>query len=103
MALRIKELRKMRGMTQTRLAELAGIDRTQLSKIETEREPANTRRLASIARALSVDVSDLFSSFDASGEASAIIQIFETLPPESRQAVLAHARALAAVKSDKEQ
>lgn len=98
MALRIKELRIQAGFTQQELAEKAGLERSQLSKIENEREPANTRRLSAIARALGVEVNDLFSSDKEPDETAAeILDAFRRLSPEQRDAVLAHARALVAL------
>lgn len=94
MALRLKELRLAAGLTQVELAARAGIERSQYSKIENEKEPANTRRLASLAQALGVTVSDLFSD-DADETRSALLAVFEQLTDAERDAVIAHARALA--------
>ena len=99
MALRIKELRKARGMTQSQLAELAGVERSQLSKIENEKEPANTRRLAAIASALRVGIEDLFSGErDAESYRASIVALMDVLNDDERQAIIAHAEALAGKK-----
>jgi transcriptional regulator with XRE-family HTH domain len=95
MGLRIKQLRNNRGLSQTLLAEKARISRSQLSEIENERKPANTRRLAAIAAALGVEVEDLFTS-DASGDPSRLVlELMRGLPPEDQEALLRHAKALA--------
>lgn len=100
MALRIKDLRTRAGYTQQQLADMAGIERSQLSKIENEREPANTRRLAQIAKALGVDVADLFEGPKDDILRRALLAAFDCLPEDHRKAVLAHARALAGTKGD---
>ena len=104
MSLRVKELRRQAGLTQQQLADMAGLERSQLSKVENEKEHVNTRRLAAIAKALKVPVSDLFedgSTRDA--QQNAILSVFESLPPDARAQVLAHARALAVMQQSEDQ
>ncbi len=61
MGFRIKELREERGMTQTELAEKAGVARATIWKLETgEDEITTTKTLIRIAEALGVGVNDLF-------------------------------------------
>lgn len=61
MGYRIKELREERGMTQTELAEKAGVARATIWKLETgEDEITTTKTLIRIAEALGVGVNDLF-------------------------------------------
>lgn len=92
MALRIKDLRKQKGWTQTDLAERANISRSQLAMIETGARSPNTRRLAAIAAALSVNPTDLFEQADDSH----LIALIRDLPPEDREALVRMAEALAA-------
>lgn len=101
MLLRIKELRQARGLTQQQLADKAGLERSQLSKIENGREPANTRRLNDIATALGVSAAELFSHDEADAYRASILSIFDSLDPEQREAVIAHARALVAMRKGK--
>lgn len=56
MELRIKEICKQKGITQAKLAEMTGITRPAISKLENP--TLNT--LVAIAEALDVPVSDLF-------------------------------------------
>lgn len=95
MALRIRELREQRGLTQQMLAEMAGISRSQLSEIENERKPANTVRLAAIAKALGQEVEDLFSQDDAESYRRVILDLMKSMHPDDRLAVIRHAQALA--------
>lgn len=66
----IRELRLKEGLTLAQVAELAGLSRGMLSKIETGSTTAGMDTLARIARALGVAMSVLFSKYDA-GTASA--------------------------------
>lgn len=61
MRYKIREIRESRHMTQTELAEKAGIARATLWKLESgEDEITTTKTLANIATVLGVSVSDLF-------------------------------------------
>ena len=94
MALRIQQLRKARGLTQEVLAAQAGLSRSQLSEIETEAKPANTRRLTALARALGVDVSELFEGGEREAYRYEIDAIMAELPDEDRDALMRIARAM---------
>lgn len=102
MALRVKELRKARGLSQEKLARLAGVSRSQLSEIETERKPANTRRLAAIAAALGVPVEALFATTSPvttsvdEGHQAEILQLMHKMGSEDLKTLLRIARAMAA-------
>jgi transcriptional regulator with XRE-family HTH domain len=93
MSLRIKDLRKSKGLTQEQLANMARMSRSQLAEIETEKRPANTLRLNAIAAALDVKVEDLFSSTEG---AHRIVGVFKSLSAEDQDAILRMAEALAA-------
>jgi transcriptional regulator with XRE-family HTH domain len=95
MGLRIKELRQARGLTQQQLADLARISRPQLSEIENERKPANTIRLAAIAKALNVSVDQLFTQDAADAYKSAILDFMSRMGPDDRAAILRMAEAFA--------
>lgn len=95
MTLRIRELRKARGLSQEQLASKAGLSRSQLSEIETEAKPANTLRLTSIASALGVTVEHLFSEDARTGLVSELMALMDALPEADREAILRHAKALA--------
>jgi transcriptional regulator with XRE-family HTH domain len=59
-AIRVRELRTERGLSQEKLAEEAGIHRTYLGGIELGLRNPSLRNVGRIAQALSVSVSDLF-------------------------------------------
>ena len=58
---RLKELREERGISQEKLAELSGISRTTLSKIENNEEVnVNTRTIAKLSDVFGVKPSEIF-------------------------------------------
>jgi transcriptional regulator with XRE-family HTH domain len=98
MALRIRSLREAKGLTQLQLGEMAGLSRSQLSEIETETKPANTLRLTAIARALGVQVDELFEESPEDTYRAVILDLMRSMTDDDREAVIRHARALARVK-----
>lgn len=57
---RIKELRKIRKLSQEKLAELVDIDPKHLSVIEVGRSYPSMITLEKIAKSLNVEISDIF-------------------------------------------
>ncbi len=57
---RIKELRKLRGLSQEKLAEMIDIDPKHLSRIEVGRGFPSMDTLAAIAKSLKMDMKDFF-------------------------------------------
>ena len=58
---RLKELRTERGISQEKLAEMSGISRATLSKIENNEEcVVNTRTIAKLAEVFEVKPSEIF-------------------------------------------
>jgi transcriptional regulator with XRE-family HTH domain len=66
-ARRLRQLRTERGLSQEKLAERAGLDRTYVSGCERGRRNATLRTLARLAAALEVDVCALVSDREAAG------------------------------------
>ena len=56
---RIKFIREQQGITQEGLAERIGLDRSQISKIETNISCGSITTLTKIANALDLNISDL--------------------------------------------
>jgi transcriptional regulator with XRE-family HTH domain len=56
---RIKKIRKAKGITQEQLAELAGLNRTHLYRLESGKQSMTLRTLKLVADALSVRVREL--------------------------------------------
>lgn len=57
---RIKELRKARGLSQDQLSEKVNIDPKHLSRIEVGKSYPSLNTLEKIAKALNVEIKDLF-------------------------------------------
>ena len=67
---RIQELRKQRGWSQERFAEVCGVHRTYVGQIETARKPGiSVMSVARAARALGIPLSELFSGLEQGSEA----------------------------------
>lgn len=63
MKLRLKELRKMRYMTQEQLSEKSGVTRATIGRLERGEEiETTTKTLCALADALDVSISDIFLS-----------------------------------------
>ena len=60
---RIKELRHAAGISQEKLAFLAGIDRTYLASVENGKRNISIINLEKIVKALNCSLSDFFSVF----------------------------------------
>jgi DNA-binding XRE family transcriptional regulator len=56
---KVRDLRKARGLTQDQFAELAGLNRTHLYRLESGKQSVTLRTLAIVADALQVRVRDL--------------------------------------------
>lgn len=57
---RIRELRRGLGVSQERLGEIAGLDRTYMSQVEQGRRNVTLLTIHKLATALGVDPSELF-------------------------------------------
>lgn len=62
MGRRIKAVRAQKGLTQDQLAELAGLNRVHLYRIETGQQSVTLRTLRIIADALNVKMRDLIGN-----------------------------------------
>jgi len=65
-ATNVRRLRTERGLTQERLAELAGLHMTDIARIETLRRDPGVRVVAKIALGLGVPTTELFSGVEGS-------------------------------------
>ena len=61
----IKKYRKLRGLTQERMAELSGIEVRTLSLIETGNNFVSSKTLAKISEVLNVNPSDLLNDINS--------------------------------------
>ena len=56
---RLSELRKLKGLTQERLAVLSGVHRVTIARYETGRMNPNVKTLEKLSTALQVPIGDL--------------------------------------------
>lgn len=58
--LKVQKLRKSRGLSQEKLAELAGVHRTYIGMIERAEKNITLINISKIAKALEVDIKEFF-------------------------------------------
>lgn len=58
--LKVKELRVVRGLSQEKLAEISGLHRTYIGMIERAEKNITLVNIEKIAKALKVDIKQLF-------------------------------------------
>jgi transcriptional regulator with XRE-family HTH domain len=79
----IVTLRRMRGLNQEQLAEMAGISQGHVSRAEAGDDGVTLGKLKAIAAALKVPLEDLFQ--DRTQTEAEIVQMYRTLKPEQQQ------------------
>ena len=76
---RIRELRKGKDLSQEKLSEIIGIDPKHLSRIEVGKSFPYMETLEAIAKALEVEIKDLFEFHHLSKEAATVEEITKML------------------------
>lgn len=94
MLLKVKQLRKERGLTVEQLASKAGLSKSFLSEIENGIKQVNGRRLEDLASALGVRPHDLIADATISLEIAEHLDVMSKLAPEDQAAVQRHALSL---------
>lgn len=100
MKLRIKELRKAKGLTTDDLAAIVGMSRSYVNELENGKKTINGRRLEQFATALGVTIYDLIDDADASAEIMRIVDVLKQLTPVDRASVMRHAQGLRSSQSE---
>ena len=57
---RVQELRKKRNLSQEKLADMAGVHRTYIGMVERAEKNITLRNIKKFAKALGVNIKDLF-------------------------------------------
>lgn len=94
MQLRLKDIRKERGMTAEVLAAKAGCSKSYISEIENGKKFPSGRLLRNFAKTLNVSIYELIDSSDLADDIIAHIAIMRDLSVEDRRAVSRHAAGL---------
>lgn len=88
----VSTIRKSRGLSQAELADLVGVEQPTISRVERDSDSVTLRTLKQIAKALGVNVSDLFA--DRSSAENYLIEAYRSLPEMRRQGWQDMARAV---------
>lgn len=97
MKMRIKELRKQRGLTQREVADMAGMSTSYFTELEKGTKQINANRMASIARALGVKPQDLIDD-EIRAESAELSELLDALSDDDRELVRKMAIQLAKAK-----
>lgn len=91
----IERIRKIRGLSQSQLADMAGTTQPHISRAEKGDDGTTLRIFQAISRALDVPLADLFTE-DRSTQESLLVQAFRSLSPDRQRGWLDMARTVAA-------
>lgn len=94
MKMRIKQIRKARGMTQEALADASGVTQATISRLERNIANGSISGLERIADVLCVSVIDLFEPASPDVSVLAAADAIASLSEDDRAAVLAVVRSL---------
>ncbi len=100
MDMRLKDIRKDRGLTIDQVASMTGLSRGFISQIENGRREPGSETLRQIAAAFEVPVSDLFASPPPTKGLAALL---DQLTPEEQAVLRTVAQALIAKRSAQKQ
>ena len=84
LSMQLSKIRKAKGLSQVRLAEMVGVEQPTISRIERGDDGVTLRQLKAVSFALGVTVSDLLAE-DRDLAEIALVRAFRALP-EDRQA-----------------
>ena len=96
MKLRLKELRKKKGLTVQQLADAVGLSKSYVSDIENGKRQANSVRLHKFAEALGCTVFEIINDESMSDDAKELLDSFQLMSDEDRGAIIQIAQAFRA-------
>jgi transcriptional regulator with XRE-family HTH domain len=100
--MRVAEIRKQKGLSQTDLAEMVGVEQPTISRFEQGGDGITLRLIKQIADALEVSVADLFAD-DRTPAEQALIRAFRTLSPDRQMGWMDLAQALVTTQNQQQQ
>ena len=83
-AMRLASIRKSKGLSQTDLAEMAGVEQPTISRIERGYDGVTLRILRQLADALGITVYELLSE-DRNEAEDALLKAFRSLSPDRQK------------------
>lgn len=95
---RIKELRKRNGLTQAALAELIGMETTNLCKLENGGQIPKEENIEKLAKALKVNIKDLFDFGHMKSLSKLQEELISIIKTSSRKEVELYYKLIMAVK-----
>nr|RDS94083.1 XRE family transcriptional regulator [Cereibacter sphaeroides f. sp. denitrificans] len=94
MRVRLKELRKSKGLTQEQLADIVGSSKSYISEIESGKKFPSGRLLKAIAEAVGTKVAAMIDDDDGAADLAAHLEVMRDLPEHDQRAVIRHALGL---------
>ena len=92
MDLRVREIRKAKGLPIEQLADAVGMSTSYLSEIETGKKTVNARRIEALAKALGCRPTDLLTDRKLSAEIQAHVDLLTRMSDQDRRDVIEYAR-----------
>ena len=93
---KIKQIRKQRGFTQEKLAEIIGMDSGYICKMEIGLHTPSLETLAKLSKALNTELADFldFENLIEQDYKSKLIELINVLPKDKQKQLYKVARAL---------
>lgn len=95
MRLKLKEIRKTRGLTLDQLADLSGLSKGFLSQLETGNRQPSSETLSVLAETFAIAITDLIDGEDDSREILRLDELARSMSAEDLRRLVAIAETLA--------
>jgi transcriptional regulator with XRE-family HTH domain len=95
MRLKLKEIRKTRGLTLDQLADLSGLSKAFLSQLETGKRMPSADTLGILAETFTISITDLIDGEDDSREIVRLDELARSMSAEDLRRLVAIAETLA--------
>lgn len=92
MPMRLKQIRKAKGLSQADLADMIGVNQSTISKMENGEQGCTIEKFQAYAAAVGVGLSDLFAD-DRTAAEDVLVSAFRALSPERQKGWLDMAKA----------
>lgn len=96
---RVRSIRKLRGLSQEKLAELCDLHPTYIGQLERGEKNASLETIMSVCKGLNVSPSELFENISPTGERTTAEKIYDTVMEMTAQEQNAVLDIIISVKS----